>query len=65
VVLPITGKKAIKTGHDALLISAKLVATVRKNQNTGKNDALAIVQAASLPDVTFIGVKKTKLTLSK
>jgi len=39
------------------LISAKLVAVVRQNQKTDKNDALAIVQAALLPDVTFIGGK--------
>ncbi|GAW97976.1 MULTISPECIES: IS110 family transposase [Colwellia] len=50
-------QKAISAGHDARLISAKLVATVRQNQKTDKNDALAIVQAASLPDVTFIGGK--------
>ncbi|MEY8201112.1 MAG: IS110 family transposase [Colwellia sp.] len=50
-------QKAISAGHDARLISAKLVATVRQNQKTDKNDALAIVQAASLPDVIFIGGK--------
>jgi transposase len=50
-------QKAIEAGHDARLISAKLVAPVRQNQKTDKNDALAIVQAASLPDVTFIGGK--------
>jgi transposase len=50
-------QKAIEAGHDARLISAKLVATVRQNQKTDKNDALAIVQAASLPDVIFIGGK--------
>jgi transposase len=50
-------QKAISAGHDARLISAKLVATVRQNQKTDKNDALAILQAASLPDVTFIGDK--------
>ena len=50
-------QRAIEAGHDARLISAKLVATVRQNQKTDKNDALAIVQAASLPDVTFIGGK--------
>ena len=50
-------QKAIEAGHDARLISAKLVATVRQNQKTDKNDALAIIQTASLPDVTFIGGK--------
>ena len=50
-------QRAVEAGHDARLISAKLVATVRQNQKTDKNDALAIVQAASLPDVTFIGGK--------
>lgn len=50
-------QRAIEAGHDARLISAKLVSTVRQNQKTDKNDALAIVQAASLPDVTFIGGK--------
>jgi|TARA_R110001583_G_scaffold30706_4_gene105807 transposase len=50
-------QKAFEAGHDARLISAKLVSTVRQNQKTDKNDALAIVQAASLPDITFIGGK--------
>lgn len=47
-------QKAICLGHDARLISAKLVSAVRQNQKTDKNDALAIVQAALLPDITFI-----------
>jgi transposase len=47
-------QKAIEAGHEARLISAKLVATVRQNQKTDKNDALAIVQAAQLPDIKFI-----------
>ena len=47
-------QKAISLGHDARLISAKLVATVRQNQKTDRNDALAIIQATLLPDVTFI-----------
>ena len=50
-------QKAIENGHDARLISAKLVSVVRQNQKTDKNDALAIVQASLLPDVTFIGGK--------
>jgi len=50
-------QKAVQAGHDARLISAKLVSVVRQNQKTDKNDALAIVQAALLPDVTFIGGK--------
>lgn len=50
-------QKAISLGHDARLISAKLVAAVRQNQKTDKNDALAIIQAALLPDVTFISGK--------
>ena len=50
-------QKAISLGHDARLISAKLVAAVRQHQKTDRNDALAIVQAALLPDVTFISGK--------
>lgn len=50
-------QKAISLSHDARLISAKLVSAVRQNQKTDKNDALAIVQAALLPDVTFISGK--------
>ncbi|MCP4269442.1 MAG: IS110 family transposase [Candidatus Brocadiaceae bacterium] len=50
-------QKATEAGHEALLISAKLVSVVRQNQKTDKNDALAIVQATFLPDVTFIGGK--------
>ena len=47
-------QRAIEAGHDARLISAKLVVTVRQNQKTDKNDALAIVQAAQLPEIRFI-----------
>lgn len=47
-------QKAVEAGHKCELISAKLVSTVRQNQKTDKNDALAIVQAAMLPDVKFI-----------
>lgn len=50
-------QKAMSLGHDARLISAKLVAAVRQNQKTDKNDALAIIQASLLPDVTFIAGK--------
>ncbi len=46
--------------HDAYLISAKLVSTVRQNQKTDKNDALAVIQAALLPDVKFINGKSTE-----
>jgi len=45
---------ALRAGHDARLISAKLVQVVRQNQKTDKNDALAIVQASLLPGITFI-----------
>jgi len=48
---------ALSHGHDARLISAKLVSTVRQNQKTDKNDALAVAQAAQLTDVTFINGK--------
>lgn len=47
-------QKAFSFGHDARLISAKLVSAIRQQQKTDKNDALAIVQAALLPDVAFI-----------
>ena len=40
-------------GHDSRIISPKLVSSVRQNQKTDRNDALAIVQAAMLPDVSF------------
>ena len=50
-------QKAISLGHDARLISEKLVAAVRQNQKTDRNDALAIIQATLLPDVTFISGK--------
>jgi len=48
---------ALKYRHDARLISAKLVVSVRQNQKTDKNDALAIAQAAQLIDVSFINGK--------
>lgn len=53
-------QKAIEANHKAYLISAKLVATVRQNQKTDKNDALAIVQAAQLPDIQFIRGKSVE-----
>ncbi len=51
---------AIAAGHKAKLISAKLVSTVRQNQKTDKNDALAIVQASQLPDIQFIEGKNSE-----
>lgn len=48
---------ATRLGHDARIISAKLVANVRQNQKTDKNDALAILQAAQIVDVSFINGK--------
>jgi len=50
-------QRALEFGHDARLISAKLVANVRQNQKTDKNDALAVAQAAQLIDVSFINGK--------
>ena len=47
-------QKTIEAGHNARLISAKLVATVRQNQKTDNILALAIVQAAQLPEIKFI-----------
>lgn len=41
-------------GHEAKLISAKLVSHIRQQQKTDKNDALAIVQASQLTQVKFI-----------
>ena len=54
-------QKAISYGHDARLISAQLVSTVRQNQKNNKNDSLAVVQAALLPSVTFIAGKSDEL----
>ena len=51
VVHQTIGNKALQGGLEARLISAKLVATIRQNQKTDKNDALAIVQAAQLPEI--------------
>ncbi len=48
---------ALSHGHDARLISAKLVSSVRQNQKTDRNDALAVAQAAQLPNVSFINGK--------
>ena len=47
-------QKAAESGHQVLLISAKLVNAVRQQQKSDKNDALAIVQASLLPNVKFI-----------
>ena len=46
-------QQAIEKGHKAKLVSAKLVSTIRQNQKTDKNDALAVVQASQLVDVNF------------
>jgi transposase len=48
---------ARECGHDARLISARLVANIRQNQKTDKNDAQAVVQAAQLNNVRFISGK--------
>ncbi|MCL1079409.1 IS110 family transposase [Parashewanella spongiae] len=53
-------QKALDFKHDAKLISAQLVASVRQNQKTDKNDALAIVQSAMLPEVNFVVGKSVK-----
>lgn len=47
-------QKAVEAGHDARLISAKLVSQIRQNQKTDKNDALAIAQASQLAEIKFI-----------
>ena len=47
-------QKAVEAGHAAHLISADLVSKIRQNQKTDKNDALAIVQASLLPEISFI-----------
>jgi transposase len=53
-------QRAIEAGHDAQLISAKLVASIRQNQKTDKNDALAIVQASQLTDIQFVKGKSVE-----
>jgi transposase len=53
-------QRAIEAGHDARLISAKLVASIRQNQKTDKNDALAIVQASQLTDIQFVKGKSVE-----
>ena len=53
-------QKATSLGHDARLISPSLVSAIRQNHKTDKNDALAIVQASLLPDVTFIAGKSNQ-----
>ena len=47
-------QKAAESGHQVLLISAKLVNAVRQQQKNDRNDALAIVQASLLPNIKFI-----------
>ena len=50
-------REASKLGHTAKLVSARLVASIRQNQKTDKNDALAVAQASQLVDVNFINGK--------
>lgn len=47
-------QKAVEMGHDARLVSAKLVSKIRENQKTDENDALAVAQAGQLVGVNFI-----------
>lgn len=51
-------QQALKHGHDARLVSARLVAMIRQNQKTDKNDALAVAQVSQLVDVNFINRKR-------
>jgi len=53
-------QEALKHGHDAKLVSARLVAMIRQNQKTDRNDALAVAQASQLADVNFINGKNFK-----
>ena len=48
---------ALSLGYDAKLICPKFVSSIRKKQKTDANDALAIVQASFVPDITFISGK--------
>lgn len=50
-------QQAIEMGHDARLVSAKLVSKIRENQKTDRNDALAVAQAGQLVDVNFVSGK--------
>ena len=50
-------QKALEHGHDARLVSTRLVANIRQNQKTDKNDALAVLQASQLIDIAFINGK--------
>ena len=47
-------------GHTAKLISSRLVARIRQNQKTDRNDALAIAQAGQMMDVRFIQGKTVR-----
>jgi len=53
-------QEALKRGHDARLVSARLVSMIRQNQKTDRNDALAVAQASQLTDVNFINGKTFK-----
>lgn len=50
-------QKVSSLGHDARIICPKLVHSIRQNQKTDKDDALAVVQSALLPDVNFVSGK--------
>lgn len=51
---------ALKARHDARLICPKIVSSIRQKQKTDRNDALAIVQASLLPEMTFIAGKTSE-----
>lgn len=53
-------QQAIAAGHQAKLINARLVAQIRQNQKTDKNDALAIVQASQLTNIHYVNGKNVK-----
>ena len=46
-----------KLGHDARIMSAKFVIPYRKNQKNDSNDAEAICEAVTRPNMRFVTIK--------
>ena len=52
----------IKLGHTVKLIAPQFVAPYRKGNKDDQNDAQAICEAASRPDMRFVAIKRRRAT---
>ena len=55
-------RELIKLGHTVKLIAPQFVAPYRKGNKNDQNDAQAICEAASRPDMRFVAIKRRRAT---